>query len=294
MGEESAALPLPTPPTIDTPKIKLGKALFNDPLFSKNNTLSCNSCHSLQNAGIDGLPRYRGIYKTEGTLNTPTVLNSKLNFRQFWDGRAKNLYEVIDDHINNKTIFANDWTTIIESIKARETYNEPFQKLYSGEMSPEKVKDALAAFLDNLLTPNSPFDRYLKGDKTALSADAVKGYELFQQYGCITCHEGPNLGGNLFEKLGIYQDYFAARAVLPSDLGLYNVTKKEEDKFVFKVPSLRNIALTGPYLHDGSIQRLEDVIEIMGVYQVGQPIPKFQIPYLIKFLESLNGVQEEK
>lgn len=295
LAEQGAALPIPQKGDLNPDRVQLGRLLYQDPLFSQDNSLSCNSCHSLQKAGVDNLPRYIGMNKIVGTLNTPTVLNSKFNFRQFWDRRAENFTEVIDDHINDRTVFANDWETILQRINEKETYKKAFQKAYAQEkVTSDLAKDAISTFLDSLVTPDSPFDRYLNGDKAALSPDAIKGYELFQQYGCITCHEGINLGGNLFQRLGIYQEYYANRTTVPSDYGLYNLTKKEEDKHVFKVPSLRNIELTGPYLHDGSVQTLEEMIEIMGVYQVGQPIPPFHVPYLVKFLQSLNGVQAEK
>lgn len=292
---ESAALPVPLPTSASSDKSQLGKELFNDPLFSANHSLSCNSCHSLQKAGTDQLPHYIGINKIEGTLNTPTVLNAKLNFRQFWDGRAKNFAEVIDDHISDKTVFSNSWENIIEQIKKNDGYVARFKQLYpKDDVTASTVKDAMTVFLDNLLTPNSPFDKYLQGDENALSEDAKKGYALFLKFGCITCHEGPSLGGNLFQKLGIYKEYYTTRPPTHSDFGLYNLTANEDDKFVFKVPSLRNIELTGPYLHDGSIKTLEEMVEIMGVYQIGQTIPPFQINYIVTFLKSLNGQQEKR
>lgn len=292
---EGPVIPVPYPTSQGSDKDELGEKLFNDPVFSRDHSQSCNSCHSLQKAGTDRLPHYIGINKLPGTLNTPTVLNSKLNFRQFWDGRAKTFADVIDDHIQDKTVFANSWEKIIEDLKKEKTHVDSFKKLYpTGEINIANVKDALTTFLNNLLTPDSPFDKFLGGDQTAISDDAKKGYELFQQYGCITCHEGPNFGGNLVQKLGIYQDYYAGKTPLPSDLGLYNVTKKENDRYVFKVPSLRNIELTGPYLHDGSVATLEEMVQLMGVYQVGQPIPKFQVDNIVKFLKTLNGTQENQ
>lgn len=291
-AELAAIVPVPPPELKDTPKYLLGKKLFEDPLFSSNHSLSCNSCHSLQKAGTDGLPRYIGMNKVEGALNTPTVFNARLNFKQFWDGRAKNLSAVIDDHITDKTVFSNSWEAIIEEINKNDDYVSTFKTEYLvPHISDQTVKDALTVYLNNLMTPHSAFDRYLDGDETALSEDAKKGYALFIQYGCETCHQGPSMGGNLFQKLGIYKDYYAGRTTVPADLGMYNITKNESDKYIFKVPSLRNITLTAPYLHDGSIKTLEEIIEIMGIYQVGQPIPKFEIDYIIKFLESLNGLQ---
>lgn len=279
------------PSSVDLEKAKLGKQLFEDKVFSKDNSLSCASCHALPKAGCDNLPTYIGLHKKPGLLNTPTVLNASLNFRQFWDGRVKSLENVIDDHIENETVFANNWPKIEASVKSSTEYTGLFKTLYSSSnANADMIKNALVNYLNVLYTPDSPFDKFLQGDKSALSSEAQKGYELFQQYGCITCHQGPNIGGNLFQPLGIYKNYFADKGYLThADLGRFNVTKREQDKFVFKVPSLRNIALTGPYLHDGSVKTLDEVVKIMGTYQVGQEIPNYDIPFIVKFLESLSG-----
>ncbi len=283
-------LPIPNPPELPPLKVKVGQELFNATLFSKNNTISCNSCHNLNRAGTDNLPKYIGQNRKPGLLNTPTVLNASLNFRQFWDGRAKTIADVVDDHLKDPTVFANNWESVVQGVKENSTLSASFKNAYSEKISPESIKDALTLYLGTLLTPQSPFDRYLKGDKSALSNDALKGYELFKSYGCITCHQGRGVGGNLYQKFGIYKDYFAnGKNISKADLGLYNITGKEEDKYVFKVPSLRNVAITGPYLHDGSAATLDEAITIMGIYQVGQSIPTYDIPFIVKFLESLTG-----
>ncbi len=286
--QNQAILIVPNPPKLSPLKLKVGQELFNATLFSKNNNLSCNSCHNLNRAGTDNLPKYLGQNRKPGTLTTPTVLNASLNFRQFWDGRAKTMADVVDDHLKDPTVFANNWVDVVQRVKENPTLTASFKSAYSGNISTETIKDALTLFLETLLTPQSPFDRYLNGDKSALSNDALKGYELFKSYGCITCHQGPGVGGNLYQKFGIYKDYFAAgKSISKSDLGLYNITGKEEDKYVFKVPSLRNVAMT--YLHDGSAATLDEAITLMGIYQVGQPIQTYDIPFIVKFLESLTG-----
>ncbi len=288
--ESSAIQPIPLTPKLDPQKVTLGKELYSDSLFSQDNSLSCASCHSLKKGGTDNLPKYIGKGKKEGLLNTPTVLNASLNFRQFWDGRAKTLAEVIDDHISDKTIFDSQWSQIVERIKMRESYKAAFDHLYENTISPANIKDALVTYLDTLLTHQSPYDLFLGGKTSALTADAQKGYLLFKQYGCVTCHQGPNMGGNLILRFGIYKDFFATRTnPTKADVGYFNVTKNPINMHEFKVPSLRNIALTAPYLHDGSAKTLEEVIKLMGVYQVGQPIPAYEIPYIVKFLESLTG-----
>lgn len=287
--QNDAIQPITEAPITNENKVTLGKDLFNDPLFSRDKTLSCASCHSLNKGGTDNLARYIGLDKREGQFNTPTIFNSSLNFKQFWDARASTLGEAIDDHVASSTIFGNTWADIVHRVKENSAYTTAFAHIYKKEINQHTIKDALTAYINTLSTPHSPFDRFLQGDTKALSNDAQKGYQLFKKYGCITCHQGPNMGGNLIMRLGIYKEYYPTQKTpTTADLGLFNITGKEEDKYAFKVPTLRNIALTAPYLHDGSIKTLDEVIKIMGVYQVGQPIPNSDIPYIVKFLESLT------
>jgi len=282
--------PIPVTEKSDPEMVSFGRQLYMSALFSKNTSLSCNSCHSVKRSGTDNLPKHIGLSGSLGAVNTPTVFNSSLNFRQFWDGRAKTLEDVINDHLRDPQVFANNWPTVIERIKQDKALHQSYKKLYKGEVTADNLTEALVAYIKNLLTPDAPFDRYLKGDNNALSDDAKKGYQLFKSYGCITCHQGVNVGGNIFEKLGIYKDFFVEpRKIKKADLGYFNVTGKEEDKFVFKVPSLRNVALSAPYFHDGSVNTLEDAIQLMGIYQIGQPIQVYDIPLIVKFLESLTG-----
>lgn len=285
----NAILPVPNPPDSDPNKVKLGRKLYNDTIFSKNNSISCASCHVIRKGGADNLPKYKTLDKTQGDINTPTVLNASLNYRQFWDGRAKTFNDVIDDHLQSKTVFDQNWDQLIQKIEDTNNYHAKFKQLYPDGVTVKNVQDALTNYLNSLLTPQSAFDRYLKGDKKAISEDAKKGFDLFRSYGCVTCHQGPNMGGNLMQRLGIYKDYYTGQNISEVDLGHFNISGKETDKYVFKVPSLRNIALTGPYLHDGSINTLEEVIEIMAIYENGQPIPAYEIPYIVKFLQYLTG-----
>ncbi len=282
-------------PGIDPEKIELGKKLFQEPLFSKSLSASCASCHQLNNAGVDNLPQYIGMEKKPGQVNTPSVFNASLNFLQFWDGRAQSIEDVINDHVKDETILANTWPTIVQEISQNSIYAADFKKIYPSGVTQDNIINALNVYIDNLVTPNSNFDRFLKGDKSALSNEAQKGYRLFRKYGCITCHQGANLGGNLHQKLGIYKDYFADKAPLKkADYGYYNVTGKEDDKFVFKVPSLRNISRTGPYLHDGSVKTLPEMIHIMGIYQVGQPLRNDEVHAIAQFLQTFSATPAAK
>ena len=291
----TALQPIPEPQMQGPVKIDLGKRLFEEPMLSKNLSTSCSSCHQLKNAGVDNLPRYLTMDKKPGAVNTPSIFNSSLNFRQFWDGRAKTIADVVNDHVSDKTIFDNNWPSIVEKIGKNTLYDNDFKIAYPEGVTQETINDALKSYIDNLLTSKSKFDLYLKGDKTALTNDQLKGYRLFRKYGCATCHQGPNIGGNLYQRMGVYKNYFADKGTIEkADLGLFNVTGKEEDKFYFKVPSLRNISLTGPYLHDGSVKTLPEMIQIMGVYQVGQPIRTEEADSIAQFLQSLNAKPLER
>lgn len=294
-AQNISSLPVPTPQLTEHDKIELGKKLFQEPLFAKNLSASCASCHQLKNSGVDNLTRYLTMNKTPGSVNTPTVFNASLNFRQFWNGRAKTIADAIDDHVQDETVFANNWPEIVHKINDNSLYAESFKKIYPNGVTKENINNALTVYIESLLTPDSAFDRFLKGDKSALSNEALKGYRLFRKYGCVSCHQGPNMGGNLFQRLGIYKNYFADKGITgKADFGLFNVTGKEEDKFVFKVPSLRNIASTGPYLHDGSVKTLPEMIQIMGLYQVGQPIRNEDANSIAQFLQSLSATPDKE
>ncbi|ORU94291.1 MAG: cytochrome B6 [Cycloclasticus sp. symbiont of Bathymodiolus heckerae] len=282
--------PIPDPIN-DKPAItELGNKLFHDARFSSDKTIACASCHSLVSGGMDGKPVSIGVESRQGNINAPTVFNSSLNFKQFWDGRAANLMEQIDGPIHSKHEMNSSWPAIVSIIQGDPSYQAMFTRSYSDGVTVNNIKHAIVTFESSLLTPNSRFDQYLKGDKTALSKDEVAGYELFKVYGCVSCHQGVNIGGNLFQKLGIVHEYvFTQLGSNNRDLGRFNITKKEEDKYFFKVPSLRNIALTAPYLHDGSEQTLEGVVAKMMYYQLGVPSTKEDRTLIVKYLKTLTG-----
>ncbi len=288
--QKSSIKPIPQKKTLNPEMVSLGKMLFNDARFSKEHTHNCASCHQLSFSGIDREKTYTGFNNVSGPINTPTVLNATYNFKQFWDGRAESINGVIDDHVADKTIFNNEWDVVIQRLNDNPDYSSLFKQQFNDGITEVNVELALTTYLKTLTTPNAPFDAFLSGDTSAISDDAKNGYELFKSYGCISCHQGLNIGGNLFQKMGVYKNYFETKQFISqTDLGLYNVTGIEQDKFVFKVPSLRNVALTAPYLHDGSAKTLEDVILIMAEYQIGQPITKREANYITEFLKTLNG-----
>lgn len=286
---DQAITPIPLSISFNKNKAILGDKLFHEPRLSKNNSVACASCHSLFTAGVDRLAVSIGINGLSGKMNAPTIFNSGYNFSQFWDGRASSLEEQVTGPIHNNAEMGSNWQEILTKLNADEFYSSAFNKLYIDGITAENIADAIAEFERSLTTPNSLFDQYLRGNKKALSAEALLGYQKFVDYGCVSCHQGVNLGGNMFQKFGVMVDYFANKNETVSNLGRYNVTKKTEDKHVFKVPSLRNVAITAPYFHDGSIENLSEAISIMGNYQLGQQLTDKDLLQLRSFLESLTG-----
>lgn len=275
---------------VDAKKVALGNLLFHETSLSHDNTVACAGCHQLANGGVDGLQFSLGIKGNVSTINTPTVFNSTFNFRQFWNGRAKTLDEQIAGPIHNAREMGSSWDEVIAKLKQDGAYVAAFSQSYKNGITPENVTDALANFLRTLITPNSRFDKYLKGDIDALTSYEVSGYALFTSYGCIACHQGVNIGGNMFEKLGIMRDYFKERGnITEADQGRYALTGNPADMHVFKVPGLRNVALTAPYLHDGTAKTLEDAVNIMGKYQLGINLPAEDVARITAFLRTLTG-----
>lgn len=282
--------PLPLTFSLDSRKVALGARLFNDPKLSGDGTISCAHCHNLDTGGVDHMPHSRGVDGKEGKVNAPTVFNSGFNFRQFWDGRAATLEDQIDGPLQNPIEMANTWPHAIATIVEDEQYNAAFKAIYPDGIQPHNVKDAIATFERSLFTPNSRFDRFLRGDSAALNAKELAGYGLFKQIGCTSCHQGLNIGGNMYQRLGIVEDYFAERGYISkADLGRFNITHREQDRYLFKVPSLRNVALTSPYLHDGSVATLEEVVQIMARFQLGKKLKISEVSKIVAFLRTLTG-----
>lgn len=286
--------PIPVSIELDEQKVALGRQLFHDPQLSGDNTIACASCHTLSDGGTDQLSYPVGINGAIGNINTPTVFNSGFNFRQFWDGRADSLENQITGPIHNPIEMDSNWNEIIAKLGASPDYVGDFASLYIDGITPNNITDAIATFERSLYTPNSRFDQFLRGDVNALSADEQRGYDLFITYGCASCHQGVNVGGNLYQQMGVVHDYFADRGdIINSDLGLFNVTALEEDRFVFKVPSLRLVSLTAPYFHDGSVPTLNNAVEVMAYYQLGRTIPDDEIDLIVQFLGTLAGEHPE-
>jgi cytochrome c peroxidase len=284
---------LPPPPRLPPDKVALGKALFQDVRLSKDDTIACASCHDLKKFGDDGRPASVGVGGAVGSVNAPSVFNASLNFVQFWDGRAATLEEQAAGPVHNPLEMASDWATVIAKLQADEAFSSSFRRAYLDGINAANLADAIATFERTLLTGNSPFDRFLRGDAQALDSKARLGYQRFRDLGCASCHQGANIGGNMFQRFGIMEDYLSSvarrRPPTQADLGRFNVTGLEVDRQVFKVPSLRNVAETPPYFHDGSAATLEEAIAIMGRYQLGRNLSFEEIDSLAAFLKSLTG-----
>ena len=274
--------PLPLKAEYDEKIAALGKQLFFDPMLSKDGTISCATCHHLENGGDDNLKFSFGINGQEGVINSPTVYNAVYNFRQFWDGKAKDLQEQAIGPIENPIEMGNSFENLIKTLNASK-YKKQFELLYSEGITKETITHAIAEYEKALITPNAPFDQYLRGDKNAISDNQKEGYALFKSKGCISCHHGQNVGGNLYNKFGVIENTKSA------DLGRYNVTKKDRDRYFFKVPSLRNVAMTSPYFHDGRTASLDEAVKMMARYQLGQPVSEEEVMKIVAFLSSLNG-----
>lgn len=287
--------PLPAAPEQNPQRVELGRQLFNETRLSVNNSLSCASCHHLENGGADDKAFSIGFNGQPVTINTPSVFNASLNFRQFWNGRADTLETQVHMVVQNTGEMGSDWEHVVQTLSADPAYHRAFANAYPDGVNQLNVQNALATYERTLLSANSRFDQYLKGNTDILTIEEKYGYQRFKEYGCITCHQGVNIGGNMFQKFGVMGDYFKMRGnPTETDLGRYLVTKDEEDRNVFKVPSLRNVAVTAPYFHDGSAKTLEDAVDVMFTFQLGRIPSADDKGLIIQFLKTLTGEWEGK
>ncbi|MDD2029732.1 cytochrome c peroxidase [Pseudomonas sp. N-137] len=287
--------PLPPIPTLDPKRVQLGLRLFNDPRLSVNNTLSCASCHRLDKGGADEKRFSLGFDGKPVEFNTPTVFNASLNFHQFWDGRVDTLEEQVHIVVTSPAEMGSTWETVLKRIGQDPDYARGFDDAYPDGVTQANIQSALADYERTLLTPNSRFDQYLLGNTDILTPREKFGYQRFKEYGCIACHQGVNIGGNMFQKFGVMGDYIQDRGnPTRADDGRFNVTGDEADRQVFKVPSLRNVAITAPYFHAGSAPTLENAVEVMFKYQLGREPLKNDTELIVEFLKTLTGEWEGK
>ena len=268
--------------------VELGKKLFFDPRLSKSGFISCNSCHNLSMGGTDNIKTSIGHNWHQGPINAPTVLNSSMNVAQFWDGRAADLKAQAGGPIANPGEMGFTHELAVGVLQSIPEYVAEFKSNFgSDKVTIDEVTTAIAAFEETLVTPNSRFDKWLKGDNKALAANEVAGYKLFKDSGCVACHNGPAVGGNSYQKMGVVEPY---KTDNPAE-GRSAVTGNDADRFNFKVPTLRNVQLTYPYFHDGEAATLRDAVNIMARVQLGKTFTDQENAKVVAFLKTLTGDQ---
>lgn len=270
--------------------VELGKKLWFDPRLSKSGFISCNSCHNLSMGGSDNLKTSIGHNWQEGPINSPTVLNSSLNVAQFWDGRAANLKEQAGGPIANPGEMAFTHELAVDMLNSIPGYQAEFKQVFKkNKIDIDQVTDAIAAFEETLVTPNSRFDKWLKGDQKALTKTELEGYALFRDSGCVACHNGVAVGGNSFQRMGVVEPYKTNNEAE----GRVAVTGADADRFNFKVPTLRNVELTYPYFHDGAADTLSEAVDTMGRIQLGKKFTPEENAKIVAFLKTLTGEQPQ-
>lgn len=297
LGQDAAGQPTAEEPIsplspitgLRAPTIALGQTLFGDVILSGDRTVACASCHRLGEGGDDG--RARSVAADGGTtdFNAPTVFNAAFNFRLNWRGNFRTIEEQNEAVLLDPSLMNARWEDLLSRLGNDPAYARRFSMVYGSPPNRENVLDALATFQRSLVTLDSRFDRYLKGEDV-IAPDEEHGYRLFKEYGCAACHQGANVGGNLFQKFGVFADPFADRDdSRQGDLGRFTVTGREQDRHVFRVPSLRNVALTAPYFHDGRTASLELAVKTMARTQLGREIPVADVRAIVAFLRTLTG-----
>ncbi len=282
---------------ISSEKIALGKKLFFDKRLSKNETISCNSCHNMSAYGVDNLALSPGDTEEFGNRNSPTVFYAHLHSLQFWDGRAKDVEEQAGGPILNPVEHNIPSEAFLEKrLRGIEEYQAMFKKVYPDSTQPitfATITNAIGAF-ERQLQPSSRFDDWLDGDTEAMSVQEKEGLLAFIDKACITCHNGPALGGTMLQKFGLYGDYWKLTMSEIIDNGVFDLTQDEKDRYMFKTPGLRNVEKTYPYFHDGSVEKLEDAVRIMGKLQVANELTEQEVQNITAFLKALTADVEDK
>ncbi len=286
--------PLPTPPpgAASDSRAELGRRLFYENRVSADGNVSCGHCHQADLAAADGLPKAIGVFGKENPRNAPSIFNAALNFKQHWRGDRELLEEQAEKSPTGAVSYGNpDFAAVVAKLKAIPGYAGLFTRAFPNESDPINQKNwgaAIAAFERTLLTA-SRFDAFLTGDAKALTPKEQEGLQEFISLGCVSCHNGPILGGNSFKKFGIHEDYWNETGSTNPDKGRFDVTKDQADLYVFKVPQLRNVEKTAPYFHDGSVTELPKAVKIMGKTQLGKELKDEDVAAIVAFLGSLTG-----
>jgi cytochrome c peroxidase len=291
------ALPTTAPAPADNPttaeKVELGKMLYHDPRLSSTGTVACASCHNTMLGGEDNRPNSMGVNGQTGGRSAPTVWNSAFNAVQFWDGRAGSLEAQAAGPVTNPIEMGmKDWDSVVARLKTIAGYNEAFTKAFGeNSVSKDNATKAIAAYERTLITPNSPYDKFVSGDKSALTEQQVRGMNKMAELGCTSCHSGAAFNGaGAFQKFPVHNNaYFAAQLHLDKDKGLAEVSKNDADTHLWKVPTLRNIALTAPYFHNGAVKTLDEAVKIMAKLQLDKELSKEEVADIVAFLDGLTG-----
>ena len=277
---------------VDEAKAALGYALYHDTRLSVDNTVSCATCHAIETAGVDNHQYSDGVGGQMGGVNAPTVYNAVYNFVQFWDGRARTLADqAAGPPLNPVEMASPSFDHIIAKLEKDKPFVKAFKKVYPDGLTQDNITDAIEEYERTLITPNSRFDKWLRGDDSAITSDELDGYELFKTYDCATCHVGQNLGGQSYELMGLRKHYFEDRGMelTNEDNGRYKETQQERDRHRFKVPGLRNVEHTWPYYHDGTRHTLEEAVRDMAIYQSGVELTDVEVAQITSFLKTLTG-----
>ncbi len=290
---QEALLPLPDAPKLDPGRVELGKRLFHDTILSKRREVSCSSCHNLATGGTIHAARTVGYLGKMHAFNAPTIFNVGNNYRLGWRGKFTSLISQNDAIIHDPNLMAMEWPILLSRLNGDHSYADAFSLRYGEAAERDNVLDALVSYQRSLATPDAPFDRFLKGDRDAITPLQKHGLKLFTDYGCVSCHQGSNIGGNMFQIFGVFGEPGAENFPTPEELDT-RLDRADQDEDVFRVPSLRNVALTAPYFHDGRTADLRDAIAIMGRSQLGRRLSESDVDALEAFLNSLTGVYSGK
>ncbi len=289
-------VPVPADNPMSAAKVELGKQLYFDPRLSLDGTVSCNSCHNVMAGGADDRPTSVGINGQRGGRNAPTVWNAALLSAQFWDGRAATLEDQAKGPpLNPIEMGMPSEQAVEERLSSIPGYKTQFEAIF-GQVSYDNMAKAIAAYERTLVTVNSPFDRYVNGDKKAMSDQAVKGMDRFEEVGCANCHSGINFAGpaltmgeGFYQKFPLFENKYTQQYNLDEDKGRYEVTKESADINTWRVPSLRNIAVTAPYFHNGAVTTLNETVQVMAVAQLGVTLKESEVDEVVAFLNALTG-----
>jgi cytochrome c peroxidase len=282
-------LPLPLSVAEDPARAQLGEWLFADAQLSHDRSRSCASCHPLEAGGMDGAPRALALSNAKLLRNTPTIFNLRFDLFFNWDGATESLPVHDEKVLLNRELMASQWRELLDRLRADSRYVAGFARAYPAGITRESVLDSLATYERTLITPNARFDRYLRGERSALTREEQQGYQLFKSYGCVACHQGINIGGNLLQKFGVFDDPNLGPLCQDGDAGRFKVTGDQQDRRIFRVPSLRNVAVTAPYFHNGCAATLEAAVNTMARVQLGRPVRPLDVQLIIQFLGTLTG-----